>query len=328
MWTRPVAVVLAAVLECGVALAAKPPQESPQEILRKAADRTLGSKRAGPVTLRYTLRFADGRTGTFEWRRRDRESIREDIRVGPLNVSRGVMAGKGWRSQGDEALETWWLVSSVLDMSSRLTFEDGDQLRTGTKKQGAERFIEVWAEGRRKRPKEAVLFTIPDLNLVVAESAYERFQYAGWKNLTGVGVVPGACSHSIQGEPALEMTLEMGTNKPIGDAELAPPPNAVDWAYCADEGETKPVSQPSPVYPEGTRLDRVQGFVVLAAVIQTDGSVSGVRVVRAPSGTAKSLTMLVDAAIAAVSQWRYEPPLCKGVPTPEERQFTFVFQLD
>jgi TonB family protein len=62
-----------------------------------------------------------------------------------------------------------------------------------------------------------------------------------------------------------------------------------------------------PEYPVLARQARIQGKVVLEAVIETDGRVTDVRVVESPH------PMLDEAAIAAVQQWRYKPVLINGV---------------
>ncbi len=61
-----------AVLACGAGFAATSPQESPAELLQRARARVLDARTAGPVTLRYALRFAGGTSGTYVWRQRDR----------------------------------------------------------------------------------------------------------------------------------------------------------------------------------------------------------------------------------------------------------------
>src|SRR5262245_6698535 len=55
-----------------------------------------------------------------------------------------------------------------------------------------------------------------------------------------------------------------------------------------------------PVYPEVARLARVEGTVVLEAVLDTSGTVTQLRVLR-------SVPLLDQAALTAVRQWRYTP---------------------
>ena len=76
----------------------------------------------------------------------------------------------------------------------------------------------------------------------------------------------------------------------------------------------------SPVYPEIARIARVEGLIVLETTIGTDGRVQNIRVLR-------SSPLLEDAAVAAVSQWRFEPTLLNGVPVPILMTVTVHFRL-
>lgn len=71
-----------------------------------------------------------------------------------------------------------------------------------------------------------------------------------------------------------------------------------------------PESRVNPKYPEPARRARLQGDVVLDAVIHRDGRVGELRVL---SSTAPELGF-EDAAIVAVRQWRYEPARLAGRP--------------
>ena len=64
-----------------------------------------------------------------------------------------------------------------------------------------------------------------------------------------------------------------------------------------------------PVYPEIAKRAGVSGVVVLEAVIDADGNVTDVNVVR-------SIPLLDEAAMDAVRQWKYQPTLLNGVPVP------------
>jgi len=75
-----------------------------------------------------------------------------------------------------------------------------------------------------------------------------------------------------------------------------------------------------PIYPPPAKSIRVQGMVVLAAVIGTDGSVQKLQVV---SGH----PMLVQSAINAVSQWRYRPYVLNGSPIEVDTRITVNFIL-
>jgi protein TonB len=75
-----------------------------------------------------------------------------------------------------------------------------------------------------------------------------------------------------------------------------------------------------PTYPPLARSARVQGEVVLSAIISTNGDIENLQLV---SGH----PMLVPAALTAVKQWRYKPYLLNGQPTEVETTITVIFTL-
>jgi protein TonB len=60
-----------------------------------------------------------------------------------------------------------------------------------------------------------------------------------------------------------------------------------------------------PIYPEAARLAKVQGIVVLDAVVGADGTVIDLRAVSGPDE-------LTSAALDAVKWWRFQPYLIGG----------------
>jgi periplasmic protein TonB len=80
------------------------------------------------------------------------------------------------------------------------------------------------------------------------------------------------------------------------------------------------VHQVRPNYPPLARQARVQGAVVLQAVISKDGTIQNLRVV---SGH----PMLVQSALDAVKQWRYKPYFLNGEPVEVETSITVNFTL-
>jgi periplasmic protein TonB len=75
-----------------------------------------------------------------------------------------------------------------------------------------------------------------------------------------------------------------------------------------------------PQYPPEAGRARLEGAVVLMALIGPDGSVKDVRV---ESG----LPILAQAAIDAVKQWRYKPYLIDGEPVEVDSRITINFTL-
>ena len=75
-----------------------------------------------------------------------------------------------------------------------------------------------------------------------------------------------------------------------------------------------------PVYPPLARTARIQGSVVLSALISKDGVMENLHALSGPP-------MLVPAAISAVSQWRYRPYILNSEPIEVETQITVNFIL-
>ena len=80
------------------------------------------------------------------------------------------------------------------------------------------------------------------------------------------------------------------------------------------------IQRVEPVYPPLAKTARVQGDVVLSAIIDSNGLIKNLQLV---SGH----PMLVPAAISAVRQWRYKPYLLNGQPVEVETTITVIFTL-
>jgi TonB family protein len=78
-----------------------------------------------------------------------------------------------------------------------------------------------------------------------------------------------------------------------------------------------------PEYPDAMRAAGEEGTVLLDTIIATDGSVQSIRVVRSPAHRA-----LVDAAIAAVRGWKFEPTLLNGSPVEVVMRVSVDFELE
>jgi len=101
---------------------------------------------------------------------------------------------------------------------------------------------------------------------------------------------------------------------------LPPPTPAIHTFRTSSILEGSLIRRVQPVYPPLARSVRVQGAVVLAALIGKEGAIEDLRLI---SGH----PMLVPAAIAAVSQWRYKPYILNGEAIEVETQITVNFIL-
>jgi protein TonB len=85
--------------------------------------------------------------------------------------------------------------------------------------------------------------------------------------------------------------------------------------------EPRKILSVSPEYPAHARAARVQGIVILEAVLDETGRVDRLRILR-------STPLLDEAAMSAVRQWRYTPTLLNGVPVPVLMTITVRFTLN
>jgi protein TonB len=89
-------------------------------------------------------------------------------------------------------------------------------------------------------------------------------------------------------------------------------------------GDVKPpqvIFRVEPPYTEPARRSRVQGVVILEAIIDREGNVTDVRVLKPlPDG-------LDEAARQAVLQWKFKPGTKNGEPVPVIFSLTVNFRL-
>ena len=76
----------------------------------------------------------------------------------------------------------------------------------------------------------------------------------------------------------------------------------------------------APQYPPEAGRARIEGTVVLMAVIGKDGTVKDVQI-------ENGLPILAQAAIDAVKQWRYRPYMIDGEPVEVDSRITINFTL-
>src|SRR5215471_9730469 len=129
-----------------------------------------------------------------------------------------------------------------------------------------------------------------------------------------VGGVPG-------GVPGGQMGGVIGGI--ISSTPVAVPKMATPTRVRVSQGVTAgmKVHDVTPQYPQMAKIARVQGPVVLAAVIGKDGAIQNLRVVSTAS------PLLNQAALEAVKQWRYRPYILNGEPVEVDTTITVNFTL-
>jgi len=109
----------------------------------------------------------------------------------------------------------------------------------------------------------------------------------------------------------------------IGGAGNAPPPPKVTPKRVTVGGNVQAarlVNRVQPIYPPLARQTRISGTVKLHAIIGKNGAVEQLQVV---SGH----PLLVQSALDAVRQWRYQPTLLNGDPVEVDTEIDVIFSL-
>jgi len=130
----------------------------------------------------------------------------------------------------------------------------------------------------------------------------------------GVGVPGGVAGGSMGGVLGGVM----------GGIGAAPPPPKVAPSRIRQGGNVqaaKLINRVHPGYPPLARQTRISGTVRLHAIIGKDGTV---RELTLESGH----PLLVQAALDAVRQWRYQPTLLNGEPVEVDTTIDVIFSLN
>ncbi len=108
----------------------------------------------------------------------------------------------------------------------------------------------------------------------------------------------------------------------IGIPEAPPEPEPTGPIYVTgDVQKPEKVSSPPPQYTEIARKARIQGVVILQAIINEQGDVDNVTVLKGlPMG-------LTEEAEKAVRQWKFKPAMLGGKPVAVYFNLTVNFQL-
>jgi protein TonB len=108
----------------------------------------------------------------------------------------------------------------------------------------------------------------------------------------------------------------------VSSAPTAAPKIATPKRVTVSQGVTSGmlIRKVQPAYPPLAKQARIQGSVVLQAVIGKDGSIQNLKAV---SGH----PMLIPSALDAVRQWRYKPYFLNGEPVEVDTQVTVNFTL-
>ena len=146
-------------------------------------------------------------------------------------------------------------------------------------------------------------------------------EYSEFKPWAGK-LVPHKVRAMRGSSPAIECWIESLTPLAAQDPALfTPPADATVWEWCPRPLRATLVDRVQPHYPERAKTKREQGTVTLYAVIEKDGSLSNVTVVRSAGSD------LDHAALEAVIHWRYRPTTCDGAAVRVETAIDVSFWM-
>jgi len=131
----------------------------------------------------------------------------------------------------------------------------------------------------------------------------------------GGPAVPGGTGPPGARNPVFDSLGSGTTSTPL----LSPPP-AARPVRVSHMMEGNLIHKVQPEYPQLARQARIQGTVVLRAIISREGKIENLQVL---SGH----PLLAPAAIEAVRQWRYRPYLLNDQPVEVETEVTVNFTL-
>jgi TonB family protein len=134
--------------------------------------------------------------------------------------------------------------------------------------------------------------------------------------------------YMLNGEP-IEVETQVQVNFTLSEEPLLLPATQGDDTHpplprrvrvSSGLAQTLILTKVNPQYPQDARDQRIQGVVLLRAIIDQEGNVSNVDLI---SGH----PLLAPAAIEAVKQWKYKPYLLNNEPIPVETQVQVNFTL-
>jgi TonB family protein len=110
------------------------------------------------------------------------------------------------------------------------------------------------------------------------------------------------------------------------EEQTAPVMNAVSFegdyvTFSEAKPKFRPVHQEQPVYPENLLKRRVEGFAIVAFLVELDGTTTQCQVVEA------SDVAFGEAARAAIALWEFSPPQFGGKPGRIAMSFPVEFTV-
>ena len=142
--------------------------------------------------------------------------------------------------------------------------------------------------------------------------------------------LPDAPGLNPGGQQVQSVQLPGNPTAPVPPAPAPPPPAPAPVQVATPPAqqprvggqvrEAQILTQTQPEYPLAARQARVQGSVVVSAVVGADGHIKSVKPLSGPP-------LLQNPAAAAVRQWVYKPATLNGIPVESETRIELNFTL-
>jgi periplasmic protein TonB len=155
------------------------------------------------------------------------------------------------------------------------------------------------------------------------DSLAERLRPPRPSDLPDAPGLPGAQAPqtvSLPGTSAAPVPPPAPAPPPPAPVQQAAPPPPPQPRVGGQVREAQILTQTSPEYPLAARQARVQGSVVVSAVVGADGHIKSVKPLSGPP-------LLQNPAAAAVRQWVYKPATLNGIPVESETRIELNFTL-
>ena len=140
-----------------------------------------------------------------------------------------------------------------------------------------------------------------------------------------LALLSGGCSTSAPDSDSARIAEWQKTiaewHKTTAEWEKTPSQPTSPSATCAKLVEPRPLTSRFPEYAPELRKQRVEGLVLLTAVIGTDGIARDAKLVSSPHSG------LADSCASYVLRTKYDPAVCDGIPVEVVKHYSCSYIL-